>query len=109
MNSFPLLAFADQWILSHLGMLSTGLVITLLSVYGNKINASVRKRTLKQNFLLRYLIFILLCTLGYAFLTDWLVHQLKTLAGLIPSQWRSLSMILAFLGIALLAKREKQI
>lgn len=109
MNFKSLLIQLDQWMLLHLGMLITGLVATLLTVYGNRINGTFAKWTRSWNFILRYLGFVLLCTLGYAFLTDWLILELRHVISLIPREWRVGSIILSFAILALLAKREKQL
>lgn len=52
------------------------MIATLLVVFGNNINRAVRGLVVRQHFLVRITVFILLCTFGYGALTVWLTPVL---------------------------------
>lgn len=66
---------------SHLYDISLALMATLLVLFGPSINAWVQRSIGSLNFILRTLIFVLLCAAGYGlaiiFLTPWLAHALS--------------------------------
>jgi hypothetical protein len=65
---------------------SLGITAVSLMLAGPYINVFIQNMTQKLHWLLRYLIFILVCTVGYGFLTHfalrslarWLVYQRNT-------------------------------
>ena len=65
---------------------SLAIVATLLVIFGNQINGFVKKAIAKQHFIIRTLVFVLLCAFGYGlatvFLTQLLNQQLSQLANL---------------------------
>lgn len=62
-----------------------------------------------MNFLLRYLCFVLLCTFGYTFLTDFLLSKVRWGLGLVDPEWRVGTIIASFLLVAWLARREREL
>jgi hypothetical protein len=116
MNWEPLVKFAqmlfsatDHFITSHSKMIVTGFVATLLTIYGNRINGAFREWTRKSNVLIRFLAFILLCTLGYAFLTDLAMEQSERLLHWAGPSWRVGVVLGGFTLLAILARRERQL
>ena len=61
----------------HMDSISVGLVATLLIIYGGYINNYFKKITRSIPFLGRFVLFVILCSAGYAFLTSQLVKLLK--------------------------------
>lgn len=76
----------STWCRRHLGEISLALMATLLVLCGPAINSWVRRHIASFNFLLRTLIFVLVCALGYGlaiiFLTPWLTKALAQLNNL---------------------------
>ncbi len=46
----------------HLQSISIGLVATFLMVYGYKINSVFRNQTKSMHFIMRYVLFVILCS-----------------------------------------------
>jgi hypothetical protein len=75
-----LIVTLSRWSRSHLADLSLGLMATLLVLFGPGINAWVQGRIGTLNAVLRTLIFVLICVIGYGllmvYLTPWLTKGL---------------------------------
>jgi hypothetical protein len=80
------IAFLAGLIRSHIAMVSLGITAVSLMLAGPVINAFVQNATQKLHWLIRYGIFIAMCTIGYGFLTHfvfrglahWLAYQRST-------------------------------
>ncbi|NLQ17790.1 DUF3392 domain-containing protein [Marinomonas sp. M1K-6] len=55
----------------YLQDISLALVATCLVIYGDKVNASLKKLVSSWVFIARVMTFILMCTFGYGLLTLW--------------------------------------
>ena len=93
----------------HLISISVGLVATLLILYGSYINDYFKRITKSLPFVVRFALFVILCSVGYAFASSQLVRLLRM--GL--AQLSDLSLIGVVIGsfvlLAFLAKSEKGI
>lgn len=98
-----------QYLKSHTQEIAFSLVATLLMVYGHSINKYFRKSTHKMNWLIRFILFVLLCTFGYGFLSTVLVKLIANgLQGLKPDIFLSV-IIGAYLILAFIARRKKEV
>lgn len=93
----------------HLISISVGLVATLLILYGSYINDYFKRITKSLPFVVRFALFVILCSVGYAFASSQLVRLLRM--GL--AQLSDLPLIGVVVGsfvlLAFLAKSEKGI
>jgi hypothetical protein len=75
-----LLATLSRWSRGHLHEIALAIMATLLVLFGPGINAWVKRSIGGLNFLLRTLLFMLVCVLGYGlalvFLSPWLASGL---------------------------------
>jgi hypothetical protein len=75
-----LIATLSRWSRGHLDDIALAIMATLLVLFGPGINAWVKRSIGSFNFLLRTLLFVLLCVTGYGlaiiFLTPWLASGL---------------------------------
>lgn len=109
-----------DWLLSGVVMLSgqlrphlvgvgTIIVSTLLVVYGNDINRAVKRLVSRQHLLLRYLTFILLCSVGYGLIlllcAPFITQQLQQLNSL----WLAPIILSAFIFLGILAERKNHL
>ncbi len=87
------------------GQLAVALVATLLVIYGDAINRTVRVFVKPYPFILRISAFVVLCTLGYGALTVWGAGQLKMFMASVPDVYFAPLMFFAFLALGFLAER----
>lgn len=85
--------------------MAVAFVATLLVIYGDAINRTVRIFVKPYPFILRILAFVLLCTLGYGAITVWGSAQLQLVMGRIPDLYFAPIVFVAFLFLGILAER----
>ena len=93
----------------HLQAVSIGLAATLLVIYGGSINGFCRKQTQSLHFTARFALFILLCSVGYAFLTSQAVRLLHSFLCGLSDRDMVISVIASFLVLAFLARAGKAV
>ncbi len=101
------------WTSSHIRpwllQIAVAMLATLLVIYGQSINRMVKRHISSWHFVLRVLVFMLLCAFGYGallvFCAPWLARAFASLG----SVWLSPVVLLAFVVIGLLAERRNQI
>lgn len=101
-----LIATLSRWCRSNLYDISLAIMATLFVLFGPGINAWVQKSISGLNFVLRTLIFVLVCAIGYGlaivFLTPWLAKGL----GYFNNFTLSPVLLLVFFLIGVLADRS---
>lgn len=100
-----LLLQATAYLKPYSLQMSVALVATLLVIYGDAINRTVRIFVKPYPFILRISAFVLLCTLGYGALTVWGAGQIRTLMAMLPDTLFGPVMLLAFIIVGALAER----
>jgi hypothetical protein len=104
----PILLIAGL-IRQHLSEICFGITAVSLILAGPAINGFVQRLTQKFHWLIRYLVFVLMCTAGYGFLAQVIYRGLKHW---LTSQ-RSLSLILIatliYLVLAFFARKQGHI
>lgn len=100
-----LLTFSG-WFVPYIGFFSTALVASLLVIYGKDVNRAVLGVVRKRHFVIRTLVFVILCAVGYGFLTVqggiWLAQLLVSIDRL----FLGVVIVLAFVGVGWLAERR---
>lgn len=89
--------------------IALALVATALVVFGDNLNAFVRRQTLTLHFIWRTLIFILLCAFGYGALTIFLTPLLAAQLAKLTNLWLPWVTLAIFIVLALLAQRKRQL
>ncbi len=89
----------------YTGQLAVAMVATLLVIYGDAINKTVRLFVRPYPFILRISAFVVLCTLGYGALTVWGAGKLKVLMTALPDVYFAPVTLLAFVVLGFLAER----
>ncbi|HEX2956656.1 MAG TPA: DUF3392 family protein [Chitinispirillaceae bacterium] len=84
----------------------TAVTVTLIGPY---INGTVKRISASLHWLIRYVLFVLLCTLGYGFLTQVLYFWLKKWIIRLPDIHLLIWTSLIYLGLAWFAKQQKEI
>lgn len=99
----------NQLLGPYYDQMSLMLVATLLVIYGDLINKHIKQLIKSYHFLLRSLLFVLLCAFGYGALTLWGAPLFKHLIFFLPYSYRGVAFIAAFLIMGLLAERRRYI
>ncbi|MEX0584638.1 MAG: DUF3392 family protein [Natronospirillum sp.] len=90
----------------HLYFISTAYVATVLVLFGSDINRAVRALIKNAHFVLRTAIFVILCALGYGFVTVqggiWLAQLLVQ----VDRTFLGLLIVAAFIWVGWLAERR---
>ncbi|WP_120994870.1 DUF3392 domain-containing protein [Stutzerimonas urumqiensis] len=101
-----LIATLSRWSRSHLYDISLAIMATLLVLFGPSINAWVQRSIASLNFVLRTLIFVLVCAVGYGlalvYLTPFLAHGL----GYFTNYTLAPVLLLVFFVIGVMADRR---
>ena len=100
-----LLMQGSQWLRPYSGEMAVAFVATLLVIYGDAINRTVRIFVKPYPMVLRISAFVALCTIGYGTLTVWGSGQVKDLMVSIPDMMFAPIMLAAFIMLGFLAER----
>jgi len=101
-----LIVTLSRWSRSHLYDISLAIIATLLVLFGPSVNAWVQRNTSSMNFILRTLIFVLLCAVGYGLLIVFATPYLTKGLGLFNNFTLAPMLILVFLIVGILADRN---
>lgn len=89
--------------------IALALVASLLVILGGDINRLIKKQTAGSHFLLRTLVFILVCTFGYGALTVVLTKLVKVQLASLSAASFALVVIGGFFALGVYAQSKKQI
>jgi hypothetical protein len=101
-----LIAMLSRWSRSHLGDISLALMATLFVLFGPGLNAWVQRSIGSLNFVLRTLIFVLLCALVYGLAIIFLTPYLAQALGSFNNYSLAPVLLLVFFVIGVLADRS---
>ncbi len=93
----------------YLWQVSFAIVATLLVIYGADINGAVKKRIQRFNFVIRVMIFMLVCAFGYGFVTILLAKLLKECLDHLGGVYLAAVVCAFFFIVGILAERKRQI
>ncbi|RAJ98975.1 DUF3392 domain-containing protein [Aliidiomarina maris] len=100
---------SSQWLRPHISTIAFMLVATLLVLYGNNINALVKRNIAHLHVVVRVCIFILLCAFGYGLLTNlatpFVASQLAGLSNL----YLAPVVVVVTVTLGILAERKRQV
>ena len=97
----------SPWLKPHLGFISAAFTTALLVIYGDHINRAVKNHFRQNHFIVRTVVFILLCSIGYGLLTAWITPTVRHILVYFGDLYLGPVVILAFLGLGILAERKK--
>lgn len=85
------------------------IIATLLVIFGNDINRYIRRLVKKFHFLVRLVIFVLVCALGYGVATIFLAQGLQAMLKAVPREYLVVVVAAIFFLLGLAAEERKQI
>ena len=104
----PYLLMLSSWVSPYLDTIAFSFVASILVIYGTQINKSVQSVIAGAHFLLRTLVFIVLCSIGLGVTLSWGTDLLAQLLKQIPSLWLGLLVILSFMVIGWQAEKTSR-
>ena len=109
MMLMELLTSLGQWLRPYSADIALALVASLLVIGGNDINKWIKKQVGNAHFVIRTLVFILVCTFGYGALTVLLTQVLKTQLNALSASTLALVVLGSFMILGMMAQRRNQI
>lgn len=93
----------------YLQQVALAIVATLLFIYGEDLNALIKRQIQSYNFLIRVFIFMLVCAFGYGALTIGLTMVVARFLANLDSVYLIPILLGFFFIVGILAERKKQI
>lgn len=97
---------ASKWTRLHLSDIALAFMVTALVLFGPAINAWVRRSIGHLNFVIRTLIFMLVCAVGYGLSIIYLTPLLTSALSHLNNYTLSPMLLLSFILIGVLADRN---
>lgn len=97
------------WLRPHLMTIALMVVATLLVLYGNNINAVVKRNINHYPFIVRIMIFILLCAFGYGLLTNILTPFIASQLAQLSNLYLGPIVVIGTIALGVLAERKRQV
>jgi len=85
------------------------IIATILVVFGNNINSTIKKIVAKQHFIIRTLVFVLVCAFGYGLLTVWLTSLLAQQIAKLPDVYLVPVVFSIFITLGMYAQKQRHI
>ncbi|MBL8027847.1 MAG: DUF3392 family protein [Fibrobacteres bacterium] len=104
-----LMQFLSGYIHLHIKQVVMAFAATILAVFGKDINRLVFKIMGKRHFLIRVLVYVLLCSFGFAFLTALTSDGMMMLFSKVDRKYLPFIIPGLFLLLGILAERKSQI
>jgi len=98
-----------QWFRPYQYQAALAIIATLLVIFGNDINGAIKRLVAKQHFIIRTLIFVLVCAFGYGLLTVWLTSLLAMQLANIPTPYLLPSVFCVFFALGMYAQKQRHI
>ncbi|MGJ8679078.1 DUF3392 domain-containing protein [Paraglaciecola sp.] len=103
------LAGVTRLLAPYYSEISITILATILVVYGDVINKHIKRMISPYHFIIRTLVFVLVCAFGYGFLLVIATPYVKQLILMIPHEYRGVCIIGVFLSLGYLAEHRRYI
>lgn len=98
-----------QWLKPYSSDIALAIVASILVICGSDINKAVKKQLGSAHFIVRTLVFVVVCTFGYGALTVLLTQVLKVQLASLSSSMFAIVIVAIFISLGIWAERRKQI
>lgn len=99
----------SQWLYPWLGEISMAIMATLLVIYGETINRMLKRQIVGWHFILRTLIFIILCAFGYGALLVYVTPLLTKLLASVGMIYLGPLVLGVFITLGTIAEKKNRI
>ncbi|WP_286272670.1 DUF3392 domain-containing protein [Thalassotalea hakodatensis] len=104
-----LLTSLGQWFRPYQYQTALAIIATILVLFGNDINGALKHMIRKQHFVVRTLVFIVVCAFGYGLLTVWLTALLAEQLSSIPTVYIVPTVVIIFAVLGIYAQKQRHI
>ena len=98
-----------QWFRPFQYQAALAIIATLLVIFGNDINNTVKRLVAKQHFIVRTSVFILVCAFGYGLLTVWMTSLLAQQLAKVPNLYLLPVVFIIFFLLGMYAQKQRHI
>lgn len=98
-----------QWFRPYQYQCALAIIATILVIFGNDINNALKQLVRKQHFIVRTLIFIVVCAVGYGLATVWLTQLLSLQLAKISNLYIVPVVIFIFVALGVYAQKQRHI
>jgi hypothetical protein len=99
----------NRWMQPYYREIALSMVATLLVIYGDVLNKQLKRLVSSYHFILRTIVFVVVCAFGYGLLTVFAAPFVKQLILMIPHLYRGISIVAVFLLLGYLAEHRRYI
>jgi cation transport ATPase len=96
------------WFRPHLTFIASAYIATILVIYGARLNKAVWALVKGAHFIVRTLVFVALCAIGYGTISVYLVPVVRDVLLLAGALWLGPLVVLSFLLIGWLAEHHSR-
>ncbi|MGS2721554.1 DUF3392 domain-containing protein [Paraglaciecola aestuariivivens] len=99
----------SQWMTPYFSEISLTIMATIMVVYGDVLNKHIKLWLKPYHFIIRTLLFVLVCAFGYGLLLVLTTPLIKQLILAFPYLYRGVAVIAIFLVLGYLADHRRYI
>ena len=104
-----LLNESGHWFRQYQYQAALAIIATVLVLFGHEINSAIKSLIKNQHFIIRSIIFVLVCAFGYGLATVWLTSLLSAQLAKIPNLYILPTVIGVFTALGIYAQKQKHI
>ena len=104
-----LISHMSEWCREYMMNISLALVATLMFVYGDDINKAIQKKVKIKNFVLRVLLFVMICGFGLGAFIVFSARLISQMLSGLENLWLFPMIVLLFFIVGILAERKNHI
>jgi len=106
---FELLNDLGQWFRPYQYQSALAIIATVLVIFGHQINGAIKRLVVKQHFIIRTLVFVIVCAFGYGLLTVWLTSLLAQQLARLPNLYLLPVVFFIFFTLGMYAQKQRHI
>lgn len=96
------------WFRPHLTFISSAFIATILVIYGDRINKAIWQLIKGAHFIVRTLVFVLICALGYGAMSVYLVPVVSKMLMFAGALWLGPVVVIVFTIVGVLAEKRSR-
>lgn len=99
----------SRWIQPYYSEIALSMVATVLVIYGDVLNKQFKRLLSPYHFIIRTIVFVIVCAFGYGLLTVFAAPFAKQMILMIPHLYRGIAVVGVFLLLGYLAEHRRYI